>query len=123
MKTLKIKPKYILFSLLGVACIVVAVLCVIKATDSVKYKEALNQSDVIDRFQVILTADGGNGIETPKNTTYAIDDLRLKGFTSVKIDARLTSDKKWVSLADEKISSVTNGTTGAIILHNPSNTS
>ncbi len=109
MKTLKIKPKYILFSLLGIACIVVAVLCIIKATSSIKYKEALSQSEIIDHTQIIFTADGGNGNEIPKNTIYAVDDLYQKGFTSIKIDARLTKDKKWVSLADEKISSVTNG--------------
>lgn len=109
MKTLKIKPKYILFSLLGIACIIVAGLCINKAVISVRYREALSQSEIIDHTQIIFTADGGNGYEVPKNTTYAIDDLRQKGFSSIKIDARLTKDKKWVSLADEKISSVTNG--------------
>ncbi|MBQ7956657.1 MAG: hypothetical protein IJ279_01360 [Clostridia bacterium] len=109
MRKFKFNKKYIPAFILAAACLVVAILCVMKAVDGIKYNEELSQSSIIDIKQITLTADGGNGDEIPKNTSFAIDDLRSKGFTSIKIDARLTADKKWVALADEDISSVTNG--------------
>ena len=109
MRTLKLEKKHIPFALLALACFVIAILCIVKAFDSVKYNEFLSNSKIIDPITVTLIADGGNGQDIPKNTKYSVDDLRKKGFTNIKIDARLTADKKWVSLADEKISSVTKG--------------
>lgn len=109
MRTLKLEKKHIPYVLLAVACFVVAVLCIIKAFDLIKYNEFLSDSKILNPHAVTLIADGGNGRDIPKNTKYAIDDLRKKGFTHIEIDARLTSDKKWVALSDEKISSVTKG--------------
>ncbi len=109
MRKFKFDKKYIPAFILAAACLVVAVLCIVKAVGDIKYHEDLSQSSVIDPTQIILIADGGNDKKIPKNTYLAIDDLMQKGFTYMKIDARLTSDKKWVSLAEEDISSVTNG--------------
>lgn len=109
MRTFKFNKKHIPALILAAVCLVVAVLCIVKAVDDIKYHEELTQSSIIDITQTILTADGGNGKKVPKNTYLAIDDLHIKGFTSVKIDARLTGDKKWVALADENISVATNG--------------
>lgn len=109
MKTLKIEAKHIPKITLAVACIVVAVLCCIKAVQEIKYKEVLPQSSVIGFDDVLIIADGGNGTEIPKNTVYAIDDLMSKQFRAIKIDARLTKDNKYVSLAEEDISDITDG--------------
>lgn len=109
MRKLKIEKKYIPLILMAIACIVMAVLCGIKAVDDIKYNEKLISSSIIDTTGTLLIADGGNGTEIPKNTYYAVDDLMAKRFTSMKIDARLTKDKKWVSLQSEDISSVTDG--------------
>lgn len=109
MKKLKIGKKQIPFVLMAVACIVMAVLCGIKAVDEIKYNEKLFSSSLVDINQTIIIADGGNDTEIPKNTKYAVDDLMKKGFIAMKIDVRLTKDKKWVSLRDEDISSVTTG--------------
>ncbi len=109
MRTLKIEKKHIPAIILILACIIVAVLCSIKAVKEIKYKEILPNSSIINLEDTIIIADGGNGTEIPKNTSYAIDDLMTKQFTSIKIDARLTRDKKYVSLADADISAVTNG--------------
>ena len=109
MRTLKLEKKHIPYALLAIACIVVAILCIIKAFDLIKYNEFLTDSKILNPRTVTLIADGGNGRDVPKNTKYAIDDLRKKGFTNIKIDARLTADKKWVALAEENISSVTKG--------------
>ena len=109
MKTLKIEAKHIPAIILAVACIVVAVLCGIKAVKEIKYKEALPESSVIGFDDVLIIADGGNGTEIPKNTVYAVDDLMSKQFKAMKIDARLTKDKKYVSLAEEEISDFTEG--------------
>ncbi len=109
MRMLKLEKKHIPYALLAVACVTVAILCIVKAFDSVKYNEFLSDSKILDPHAVTLVADGGNGTDIPKNTKYAVDDLRQKGFTNMKIDARLTADKKWVALADENISSITKG--------------
>lgn len=109
MRKLKIEKKYIPFIIMVAACIVVAVLCIIKAVNEIKYNEKLSQSEIISISDTILIADGGNDTEIPKNTVYAVDDLMIKGFQAIKIDARLTKDKKWVSLESDDISSVTNG--------------
>lgn len=109
MRTFKVEKKHIPAIILVIACIVVGVLCTIKAVDSIKYKELLNDSSIIDFSQTSIIADGGHGTDVPKNTTYAVDDLVSKHIVSMKIDARLTADKKWVALKDEDISSVTNG--------------
>lgn len=109
MRKLKIEKKYIpLFALIA-ACVIMAVLCGIKMADDVKYNEKITSSKIIDTSATLFIADGGNGTEIPKNTIYAVDDLKKKGFTAVKIDARLTKDKKWVSLESDNISEVTNG--------------
>ena len=107
MKKFKIQKKYIPALILAAACVIIAILFTLKAVHN--NHDKLTQSSVIDALQVIITADGGNDTKVPKNTYLAIDDLVKKGFTSMKIDARLTADKKWVSLAEEDISSVTNG--------------
>lgn len=109
MRKLKIEKKYIPFIIMAAACVVVAVLCGIKAVNEIKYNEKLSQSDFISITDTILIADGGNDTEIPKNTVYAVDDLMVKGFQAIKIDARLTKDKKWVSLESDDISSVTEG--------------
>ncbi len=109
MRKLKFEKKHIPFTIMAVACIIVAILCGIKAIDEIKYNEKLFSSSLVDTNQTIIIADGGNGTEIPKNTKYAVDDLMKKGFIAMKIDARLTKDKKWVSLANEDISSVTTG--------------
>ncbi len=109
MRKLKIEKKYIPFVLMAIACIVMATLCGIKAVDDIKYNEKLTSSSLMDMAQTLLIADGGNGTEIPKNTAYAVDDLTTKQFTAMKIDARLTKDKKWVAIQSEDISVVTNG--------------
>lgn len=109
MKMLKFNKKYIPAYILAVACTVVAVFCLVKAFNDIKYHEDLTQSSLIDVHQILLTADGNNGTKTLPNTKDAIDDLRLKGFTTMKIDVRLTKDKKWVALKEKDISSVTKG--------------
>lgn len=109
MRTLKIEKKHIPAIILAVVCFIVAVLCSIKAVKEIKYRELLPDSPIIELEGTLVIADGGNGTEIPKNTFYAIDDLMTKQFTAMKIDARLTKDKKYVSLADAEISSVTNG--------------
>lgn len=109
MRTFKIEKKHLPAIILIIACIVVGILCTIKAVDSIKYKELLNDSPIMDFTQTSIIADGGHGTEAPKNTTYAVDDLVSKQILSIKIDARLTADQKWVALKDEDISSITNG--------------
>lgn len=109
MRKLKIEKKYIPLIFMVAACVVMAVLCAIKMADDVKYNEKLNSSSLIDQTLTLLIADGGNGTEVPKNTIYAVDDLMTKGFTAIKIDARLTKDQKWVALRSDDISVVTNG--------------
>ncbi len=109
MRKLKIEKKYIPLVIMAVACIVMAVLCGIKAVDDIKYNEKLISSSLIDTANTFLIADGGNGTEIPKNTKFAVDDLRTKSFSAIKIDARLTKDKKWVSLQSEDISTITDG--------------
>lgn len=109
MRTFKFDKKHIPAIVLAVACIVVGILCAIKAVDSIKYKEHLNDSSIMDFFQTSIIADGGHGTDVPKNTTYAIDDLVSKQIISMKIDARLTSDKKFVALKDDDISEITDG--------------
>ncbi len=109
MRKFKFKKKYIPAFLLTSACVVIGILCMIKAVDEIKYNQQLSDSDIIDLSQIVLVADGGNGTDIPKNTKYAIDDLKSKSFTAVKIDARLTEDKKWVALAEDDISGITNG--------------
>ncbi len=109
MKTLKIETKHIPRIVLAVVCIIVAVLCGVKAVKEIKYRETLPDSSVMQLEDIIIIADGGNGTEVPKNTSYAIDDLIAKQFGAMKIDARLTKDKKYVSLADADISEITNG--------------
>ncbi len=109
MRKLKFQAKYIPACLLIAACLVVGVLCAVKAVDEIKYNETLAESSLIDFSQITITADGGNGTDIPKNTTYAVDDLVTKQFSSMKIDARLTKDKKWVSLKNGEISEITNG--------------
>lgn len=109
MRTFKIDKKHIPAIALAVACVVVGVLCAVKAVDSIKYKELLDDSTIMDFTQTSIIADGGHGTQVPKNTTYAVDDLVSKQITSIKIDARLTSDKKFVALKDDDISEITNG--------------
>lgn len=109
MRKLKIKKNYIPFVLMAVSCVIMAVLCGIKAVDDIKYNEKLVSSDVIPRTDAVIIADGGNGTEIPKNTKFAVDDLMTKNFSAIKIDARLTKDKKWVSIESENISVVTDG--------------
>lgn len=109
MRKLKIEKKYIPLIIMAVACVVMAVLCGIKAVDDIKYNEKLISSSLIDTANTFLIADGGNGTEIPKNTKFAVDDLMTKSFSAIKIDARLTKDKKWVSLQSEDISTVTDG--------------
>ncbi len=109
MRKLKIEKKYIPLIIMAAACIIMAVLCGIKMVDDIKYNEKLNSSSLIDQSMTLLIADGGNGTEIPKNTVYAVDDLMKKGFTAIKLDARLTKDKKWVALQNDDISVVTNG--------------
>ncbi len=109
MRTFKIEKKHIPAIALAVACIVVGILCAIKAVDSIKYKDLLNDSSIMDFSQTSIIADGGHGTEVPKNTTYAVDDLVSKQIISMKIDARLTADKKWVALKYDDISEITNG--------------
>lgn len=109
MRTFKIEKKHIPAIALAVACVVVGILCAVKAVDSIKYKELLNDSSIMDFSQTSIIADGGHGTEVPKNTTYAIDDLVSKQIISMKIDARLTSDKKFVALENDDISEITNG--------------
>ncbi len=109
MRTFKVEKKHIPAIALAVACIVVGILCAVKAVDSIKYKELLNDSSIMDFSQTSIIADGGHGTEVPKNTTYAVDDLVSKQIISIKIDARLTSDKKFVALKDDDISEFTNG--------------
>jgi len=109
MRTLKIEKKHIPAIILVVACIVTAILCGIKAVREIKYKELLPESDIISLEGTYIIADGGNGTTIPKNTSYAIDDLLTKQFTAIRIDARLTKDKKYVALADSDISTLTKG--------------
>lgn len=109
MRKFKFEKKYIPAFLLTAACVVIGVLCLIKAVDEIKYNQCLSDSDIMDLYQTVLIADGGNGTDIPKNTKYAIDDLKLKSFSAVKIDARLTEDKKWAAVEDEDISSLTDG--------------
>lgn len=109
MRKFKFEKKYIPSFLLTAACVVIGALCLIKAVDEIKYNQCLSDSDIVDLYQTVLIADGGNGTDIPKNTKYAMDDLKSKSFSYVKIDARLTEDKKWAALAEENISSVTNG--------------
>ncbi len=109
MRKLKLSKNNILAILLTAACVVVGTLCIVKAVDSIKYRETIIESELVQLENIIITADGGNGLDVPKNTKYAIDDLSGKFFTSVEIDARLTLDKKWVALAESDISSVTDG--------------
>lgn len=109
MRKLKIEKKYIPLIIMAIACVVMAVLCGIKAVDDIKYNEKLISSSLINTADTFLIADGGNGTEVPKNTKYAVDDLMAKNFSAIKIDARLTKDKKWVALQSEDISSVTDG--------------
>ena len=85
----KIEKKHIPAIILAVVCIIVAVLCSIKAVKEIKYRELLPDSPIIELEGTLIIADGGNGTEIPKNTFYAIDDLRTKQFTAMKIDARL----------------------------------
>lgn len=107
MRKLKIQKKYIPLIIMAVACAVMAVLCAVKMVDDIKYNEKLTSSSLIDSTVTLMIADGGNGTEIPKNTVYAVDDLMKKGFTAIKIDARLTKDKKWVSLESDDVSAVT----------------
>ncbi len=109
MRKLKIEKKYIPLILMAAACVVMAILCGIKAVDDIKYNEKLISSPIISHTETFLIADGGNGTDIPKNTKFAVDDLRTKSFSAIKIDARLTKDKKWVSLQSDDISSVTDG--------------
>ena len=109
MRTFKVEKKHIPAIILVIACIVVGILCTIKAVDSIKYKELLNDSPIMDFTQTSIIADGGHGTDVPKNTTYAVDDLVSKQINYIKIDARLTADKKWVALKDDDISKITNG--------------
>ncbi len=109
MRKLKFNKKHIPAYILALACTIVAIFCLVKAFDDIKYHEDLTQSSVIDIHNIVLTADGSNGTKTLPNTKDAIDDLRLKSFTTMKIDVRLTKDKKWVALKDKDISSVTKG--------------
>ncbi len=109
MRKLKFEKKYIPAALLAMACVVVGIFCAVKAIDEIKYNEILTDSSLMELTDVQLIADGGNGTEIPKNTVYAVDDLMLKSIRSIKIDARLTKDKKWVALKNSDISSVTNG--------------
>lgn len=109
MRTLKIEKKHIPAIILAVACVVIAILCGTKAIKEIKYKELLPESEIINLEGTYIIADGGNGTSVPKNTFYAIDDLLTKQFTAIKIDARLTNDKKYVALADSDISSLTKG--------------
>ncbi len=109
MRTFKFEKKHIFAAVLAIACIVIGILCAIKAVDSIKYNEFLVESSLLNLRQTNLIADGGNGTEIPKNTKYAIDDLVVKQFKSIKIDARLTADKKFVSLKNNDISDFTNG--------------
>lgn len=109
MRTFKIEKKHIPAIILVITCIVVGILCAVKAVDSIKYKEFLNDSSIMDFSQTSIIADGGHGTKVPKNTTYAIDDLVSKQIISMKIDARLTADKKWVALKYDDISEITNG--------------
>lgn len=109
MRKLNFDKKYIPAFILAAACVVVGVLCAIRAVDEIKYNEFIKDSSLIDLNQTVIIADGGNGTDIPKNTIYAIEDLVAKQFTAMKIDARLTKDKKWVSLESDDISSVTDG--------------
>lgn len=104
----KLGKKSIFAILLTVACVTVGILCVIKAVGNIKQSENIRESEKIQIDDIVIIADGGNGTTVPKNTTYAIDDLSEKFFTSVKIDARLTRDNIWVALEDSDISCVTN---------------
>lgn len=104
----KLGKKSIFAILLTAACVTVGILCVVKAVGNIKQNETVRESDKIQIDDIFIIADGGNGTSVPKNTTYAIDDLSEKFFTSVKIDARLTRDNIWVALEDSDISCVTN---------------
>ncbi len=105
MRKLKFKKQYIIAILLTVTCVVVGTLCIVKAMGA----KTISESEIIQLENITVTADGGHGKDVPKNTTYAVNDLTEKFFSSVKIDARLTRDNKWVCLADSDISTVTNG--------------
>ena len=110
MKTLKIEQKQIPAIILAVACIIVAILCGVKAVKEIKYRQNIPDSSIISiGDDVLIFADGGNGTEIPKNTKYAVDDLVSKQFSAIKIDARLTKDNKYVAMADEDISVITDG--------------
>ncbi len=113
MRKLKLKKQYIIAILLTIALVVVGIICIAATFGN----RSLSKSKVVQLENIIITADGGHGKEVPKNTSYAISDLTEKFFTSVKIDARLTRDNKWVSLTDSDISSVTKGK-GNISEHN-----
>lgn len=110
MKTLKIEKKHIPKIVIAVTGVIIAVICIIMAVRYIS-RDVLSESSVIgiDFDNVLIIADGGNNKKIPKNTVYAIDDLATKQFKAMKIDARLTKDKKYVSLEDADISQFTEG--------------
>ncbi len=107
MRKFKFNKKYITVISILISLIICINLCIFLANK--KYNDSILDSKIIEQYQTILIADGGNGKDIPKNTIYSVDDLIGKGYSFMKIDARLTADKKWVALESRDISCVTDG--------------
>ena len=113
MRTFKFNKKHIPALILAAVCLVVAVLCIVKAVDDIKYHEELTQSSIIDITQTILTADGGNGKKVPVvgvDATEAAKDLIKSG----KMTGTIKQDA--VGMAEALITLCENGLSGSAAL-------